>query len=400
MSRASWALASLLVVAGSMPLRAQFLTEQQFLDDTLAGHPAIAAAEAEVAAASGVRRQAGIVDNPEIAWVREDPDIAPRQDTVVLNWRLPFDGRRHRMDAADAAIDASSSELEATRLRIRLEMRSLFASWYIAARREAVLQANLDRTRRLSDRMQARAQDGESSGLEARRLELEVEVLGLEAAAARAEARATRSAAASWSALVTGDAEPTRPPLPTPPSSPDIGDRPDIRALSYLAVAAESRHQLQQRVLEPPAISVGWTEIADGVRSFDGPVFGFAWPLPLFDRNQGRREAASAEVSRARFELEVAQKKALEQLQAALASYSEFYAMVVRGAAGETDSDVVDTMLAVFEAGEASLTDVLDALRATVDVRMARIEALARALVAERELESALGRPLLSGGSS
>ena len=64
MSRASWALASLLVVAGSMPLRAQFLTEQQFLDDTLAGHPAIAAAEAEVAAASGVRRQAGIVDNP------------------------------------------------------------------------------------------------------------------------------------------------------------------------------------------------------------------------------------------------------------------------------------------------------------------------------------------------
>jgi outer membrane protein TolC len=145
---------------------------------------------------------------------------------------------------------------------------------------------------------------------------------------------------------------------------------------------------------------LGWTEIADGVRSFDGPVFGFAWPLPLFDRNQGRREAASAEVSRARFELEVAQKKALEQSRAALASYTEFYAMVVRGAAGDADSDVVDTMLAVFEAGEASLTDVLDALRATVDVRMARIEALARALAAERELESALGRPLLSGGSS
>ena len=400
MKRASWAFAVLLVVAGSMPIHAQVLTEQQFLDDTLAGHPAIAAAEAEVAAASGVRRQAGIVDNPKIAWVREDPEIVPRQDTFVLNWRLPFDGRRHRMDAADAAIDASSSELEATRLRIRLEMRSLFASWYIAAQREAVLQANLDRTRRLSVRMQARAQEGESSGLEARRLELEVEVLGLEAAAARAEARARRSAAASWSALVTGDVEPARPPLPTPPSSPDIGDRSDIRALSYLEVAAESRHQLQKRVLEPPAIRLGWTEIADGVRSFDGPVLGIAWPLPLFDRNQGRREAASAEVSRAHFELEVAKKRALEHSQAALASYTEFHAIVVRGAASEADSDVVDTMLAVFEAGEASLTDVLDALRATVDVRMARIETLAHALAAERELESALGRPILSGGSS
>jgi len=356
MNRASWAFALLLVVTGSMPIHAQVLTEQQFLDDTLPGHPAIAAAEAEVTAASGVRRQAGIVDNPEIAWGRENPDIVPRQDIFVLNWRLPFDGRRHRMDAADAAIDVSSSELEATRLRIRLEMRSLFASWYIAVQREAVLQANLDRTRRLSDRMLARAQDGESSGLEARRIALEVEMLGLEAAAARAEARARRSAAASWSAKVAGDVEPVLPLLPTPPSTIGIGDRHDIRALSYGVVAAESRHQLQKRVLEPPVISLGWTEIADGVRSFDGPVFGLSWPVPLFDRNQGRREAA--------------------------------------------DSDVVDTMLAVFEAGEASLTDVLDALRATVDVRMARIETLAHALAAERELEASLGRPILSGGNS
>jgi len=400
MNRASWAFALLLVVAGCMPIHAQVLTEQQFLDDTLASHPAIAAAEAEVAAASGVRRQAGIVDNPEIAWEREDPDIVPRQDTLVLNWRLPFDGRRHRMDAADAVINASNSELEATRLRVRLEMRSLFASWYIAAQREGVLQANLDRTRRLSDRMQARAQDGESSGLEARRLELEVEMLGLEAAAARAEARARRSAAASWSAQVAGDVEPIFPLLPTPPSTIDIGDRPDIRALSYGMVAAESRHQLQKRVLEPPVISLGWTEIAENVRSFDGPVFGLSWPLPLFDRNQGRRDAASAEVSRAQFELEVAQKKALEQSRAALASYTELHAMVVRGSDGGADSDVIETMLAVFEAGEASVTDVLDTLRATVDVRVARIDILARALAAERELESALGRPILSGGNS
>jgi len=382
MNRASWAFALLLVVTGSMPIHAQVLTEQQFLDDTLPGHPAIAAAEAEVTAASGVRRQAGIVDNPEIAWGRENPDIVPRQDIFVLNWRLPFDGRRHRMDAADAAIDVSSSELEATRLRIRLEMRSLFASWYI------------------SDRMLARAQDGESSGLEARRIALEVEMLGLEAAAARAGARARRSAAASWSAQVAGDVEPVLPLLPTPPSTIDIGDRPDIRALSYGVVAAESRHQLQKRVLEPPVIILGWTEIADGVRSFDGPVFGLSWPVPLFDRKQGRREAASAEVSRAQFELEVAQKKALEQSRAALASYTELHAMVVRGSDGGADSDVIETMLAVFEAGEASVTDVLDTLRATVDVRVARIDVLARALAAERELESALGRPILSGGNS
>jgi len=400
MNRASWAFALLLVVAGCMPIHAQVLTEKQFLDDTLAGHPAIAAAEAEVAAASGVRRQAGIVDNPEIAWEREDPDSVPGQDTFVLNWRLPFDGRRHRMEAADAGIDASSSELEATRLRVRLELRALFAAWYVAVGHEAVLQTNLDRTRRLADRMRARAQDGESSGLEARRLELEVEALKLEAAAARAEARARRSAVASWSALATGDVDPVRPSLPTPPSSVDIGDHPDIKALSYRAVAAESRHQIQKRVIEPPAISLGWIEIDADVQSFDGPVFGLSWPLPLFDRNQGRRDAASAEVSKARFELEIAQREALQRSRAALASYTELYSTVVSGSAGGAGPEIVDTMLAVFEAGEASLTDVLDALRATVDVRIARIDTLARALAAERELESALGRPILSGGNS
>ena len=55
---------------------------------------------------------------------------------------------------------------------------------------------------------------------------------------------------------------------------------------------------------------------------------------------------------------------------------------------------------AAFEAGEASLTDVLDALRASVDVQLARLESLDQALAAERELEAAIGRPILPGGSS
>jgi len=74
--------------------------------------------------------------------------------------------------------------------------------------------------------------------------------------------------------------------------------------------------------------------------------------------------------------------------------------VVVRDAANVAESAVVDAMLAAFEAGEASLTDVLDALRVTVDVRMARLETLARALAAERELEAALGRAVPPGGSS
>ena len=44
-------------------------------------------------------------------------------------------------------------------------MRSLNASWYIATEREAVLLANLDRTRDLADWLRVRAEEGEVAGV-------------------------------------------------------------------------------------------------------------------------------------------------------------------------------------------------------------------------------------------
>jgi len=400
MNRASWAFAMLLVVAGSMPLHAQFLTEQQFLDTALTNHPGITAAEAGEAAAAGNRRQAGIIDNPVVSWEREDPGIAPRQDTWRMNWRLPFDGRKHRVAAGDAALAASSSDLEATRLGTRLEMRSLFAAWYVAAEREAVLQAHLDRTSRLARWLRARAEVGEAAGVEANRLDLEVEVFERELVAARAEAQAQRAAAAVWSDVVTGEVRPQRPFLPIPPEAVDVGDRPDLKAIAHRVAEAEAQHRLQRRVLEPPEISLGWMELSDGVQAFDGPVLGVAWPVPVFDRNQGNRQAAAAEAVGARSQLELETRLAEQRAQAALASYSDLYPFATPLSAGAGNVDVAAAVFAAFEAGEATLTDVLDSLRASVGVQMARIESLDQALAAERELEAAIGRPIFLGGNS
>ncbi len=399
MSRTSWASAMLLVIFGSVPIQAQLLTEERFLEDAQANHPDIAAAEAAVATAAGVRRQAGIVENPQLIWEREAPEGAPQQDTWLLDWRLPFDGRRHRMAAADAGIAASRSVVDVTRLSVRLELRSLFASWYIAEEREAVFEFNLDRTRRLAAWLRARADEGEAAGVEARRLDLEVESLEREAVMARADARAARATAAVWSPRVTGDISPARPVLAPPPVAAEIGDRPDILALTHRLTEAESRHKLRKRKVEPPKLGLGWLELKDDGRSFTGPVYGLSWPVPIFDRNQGRRQAASAEVDRMQAGLTAATRRAQQEVDAALASYSELYELEVRGT-GDAVDGVVEAVFAAFDAGEASLTDVLDAWRATVDVQMARLATMARALSAERDVEAALGRPIGAGGNS
>jgi len=400
MTRASWAFALLLAGAGSLPLDAQILSEEQFLEDALLNHPGIAAAAAAEAAAAGARRQAGIISNPVISWEREEPAAAIRQDTLLLDWQLPFDGRKHRKAAGDAALAAASDDLNATELDIRLEIRSLYAAWYVAAERETLLGANLDRTSRLARWLRARAEEGEAAGIEAHRLDLEVEVLERELVAAGAAARAKRAAAAVWCDLVTGQVRPQRPLLPIPPAAVDVGDRPDLQAVAHRVAEAEAVHRLQKRVLEPPNVSLGWTRLGESGLDFDGPVYGFAWPVPVFDRNQGNRETAAAEVSFVRSRLELETRMAEQRAQAALASYTDLYSAAVPAKPSADRFDVAAAAFAAFEAGEASLTDVLDSLRASVSVQMARLDSLDRALAAERELESAIGRPVLPGGIS
>ncbi len=400
MNRASWVMASLLIVSRCMPLHAQTLTEKQFLDSVLATHPAVEAAEAKKAAAAGGRRQAGIVSNPVLSWDREEPDPALRQDTWRLDWRLPFDGRKHRKAAWDAELAAANADLQNTQLGIRLKMRSLYAGWYIAVEREKVLQAHFDGASRLARWLSARAEEGEAAGVEARRLDMEVEVFERELVAARAFAGAEQAAAANWSALVTDDVRPQRPILPFPPSAIDVGNRADLRAITHRVDKSEAEHRIRKRVFEPPAISVGWTELGEGGLTFDGPVFGIAWPVPVFDRNQGNDEAAAAETSHMRSVLELETRQAEERAQAALAAYADLYSIAVRRDAGSETIDVAVAVFAAFEAGEAGLTDVLDTLRASVGVQMARLDSLDLALATERALEAAIGGPVLPGGSS
>jgi cobalt-zinc-cadmium efflux system outer membrane protein len=279
-------------------------------------------------------------------------------------------------------------------------MRSLFAAWYLAEEKEAVLEAHLDRTRRLADWLRARAEAGEAAGVEARRLDLEVEVFERELVTARAAASAERAAAAVWSELVSPTVRPQRPLLPMPPATVDVGGRPDLQAIAHRVAKAEAIQRLQRRSLEPPEISFGWKKLGEDGLSFDGPVYGIAWPLPVFDRNQGNREAATAEASVARSQLELETRLAEQRARAALAAYNDLYRISKPEEAGSEGLDVAIATFAAFEAGEASLTDVLDALRASVEVKLARLESFDQALAAERELEAAVGRPILPGGSS
>jgi cobalt-zinc-cadmium efflux system outer membrane protein len=130
-----------------------------------------------------------------------------------------------------------------------------------------------------------------------------------------------------------------------------------------------------------------------------GPIFATSWSIPLFDRSQGARAEADRRAEIAASRLSQAQALVGAEVQGGLDAYRSLFtaAREARDASAETDR-VIEAATAAYRAGEAGLTDLLDALRSAFDARLRDLDLRGQALRAHRDLEAALGRPLTDGG--
>jgi len=86
-------------------------------------------------------------------------------------------------------------------------------------------------------------------------------------------------------------------------------------------------------------------------------------------------------------------------MEGARTAWTTLRAAALRAAEAADDGQaVVRGTVASFEAGEADVTDLNDALRAAFEADLLAPELRGEALAAERALEAALGRPLTTGG--
>lgn len=386
-------LVPVVLLAQELPI----LTEEEFLAAVTGAHPATVAltGEREIAAAEEVR--ASLLPNPVIEASVEEPDEAPRETTAGVTWTPPFDGRRAlRRKAAERGFAAAASRLEAARLRLRLDLRAVYADWAFAWERRELLAAHLARVGELAERSRARARAGEIPGLAARRFTLEEAQARADLGRAEARLAAARGALAAWSPAIPQNARPASLPLPHLSGSlPDLASRPDLAAREREIERAEALRRLSGRIFEAPALGLGWKRIEDGSAKASGPVFSAGWTVPLFDRRQADRREAEARLSTARAELELARLRARAERTGASAAYDRLRAEAAAAdrAAAET-GDLLAGASAAYQLGESGLTDLLDTVRAALAARMAALEIREAALTAQRDLEAAIGRPL------
>lgn len=379
---------------------AQTISELQFLSEFTETSNAVRALGEDMAHAEANRRRAGLLANPRVDFWREQPDANASVTNWTLSWTPPLDGRYGlAKKGADAGLAAAGQRRSADKAALRREVRAAFAAWSLAFERRDALRQQLDRVHTLAEVERHRARVGEESGLSARRFTLaegEVRaVLGTaEAALAKAQARAR-----SWRTDLGAEVIPGRATPADPPAIADPAESPELRALALEAERAAIEKKRAGRFLAFPTLQLGWQQVADQGVVRRGPIFAAGWTLPLFDRDQAARVEAEGRQRAAAARVELGRARLTAEIEGGAAAYRVLFAASREAGRTSQESDrVIAAATAAFRAGEASLTDLLDSLRAATAARLAEIDLRGQALEAHRELEAALGRPLVGGG--
>lgn len=375
------------------------ITEAQFLAPITSEHPAVVSLTERLAKAEGERRAPRAL-NPEIGFDREAPGEA-NQSFLWLRWQPPLDGRRGlRKKAAEAGLQAAENDFEWASLQLRVGLRGVYAEWAYAAERRDLLAEHFTVIAQLADRAKTRADTGEESGVAARRLALAAAEVRSELARAEAALADVEAKIHTVQPALQTNARPVRPPLPPVLADTVSTQRPDVVAKRFELEQAQLEKRLSGRFLEFPELSAGWTRVELEPGTLDGPIFGVSWKLPLFDRNQGERVQAKQNVAIAESRLELANARAKAELETAYRAYAELRSAAVEVTDMTASADgLVEAVTAAFQAGENTLTDLLETLRSVLNGRMAALDLHHNALEAHRNLEGAVGKPLSLGGT-
>jgi outer membrane protein TolC len=277
-------------------------------------------------------------------------------------------------------------------------VRRVFADWSVGHERCALLSRRLDHVARLAEQERQRARLGAESGLAARRLTLaeaqaRAELREAEAGHGRAEAEAR-----AWRPGLPAEAAPLLPALPTPPEGLEAATSPRIRSGEHRLEQARLEERLAGRFWGVPTLQAGVQRLEEGRLVETGPILAASWAIPLFDRSQAERAEARARAEIVASRLEQVRALTRAEIQGTLHAYQLLFAAAreAHEASAETDR-VIAAATAAYRAGEAGLTDLLDALGSAFETRLRELEVTALALEAHRDLEAAVARPLTEG---
>jgi len=395
--------------ASTLPLSARLTLEDALrLAETrspvlLEARARAAVAEAEALAAS--KRPNPSLDVEFRGYPLFEPDLPPVLDnaelTIAVDQEFEPGGRRTlRRDAAAIAVQASVAEGADVARRLRLDVQRAYLQVVLAQAEAAAAGETLAGVDRVLAINRTRYEQGELSGVELRRLQVERHRFADDALVADLTLRNARSRLLAMLHVrpldqpfeaVDPPLEAAGPPAGAAVSNPgEVSGRADIRALRLAEQRAEADAKLQHALRIPPFSFGGGYQRDFGANAI---VLRATIPLALANRNQAGQARAAADrtlaasrtsIAEAAAELEVQlARNAVESSRTRLAAVTSEYVRNAR--------EALEIVLAAYRAGAATLIDYLDAQRALRDAQRAEHRARYDYRLSLFELESAVG---------
>lgn len=341
--------------------------------------------------------------NPSLEWRRENLG-SPLQPDIFATIYLPFDfsGRRLALRQSAAAgrarvtADATAEQRDAEVTVARAWLRAAAARGAVDVVRQqydALREIARVDSERLREGLVSEAV-GLRTSLEADRARVALVAAGHEAQTARAELARLLGAEESSLPVMAALSSPAL------PSAPDSGSaialalssRAEVKAREAAVQEAGRRLSAEQRGVFGEVQLQGGTKETGGFMT--GQV-GIAMPMPLFNRNSGARQRATGQLNEARTMRDDLLLAIRGGVTSAVAHYHN-----VRSAAADASTfgarglEVARIARLSYREGHVTLTELLDAERASADAMLTHLRWAADAWMARLDLERAIGARL------
>ena len=388
------------------------LTLRQSLALALQHSPDLASFSWEVRVREARVLQAGLFPNPEVGLELENfagsgpfRGFGGTETTVQLGQLIELAGKRlKRRRVAALERDLASWDYEIRRLEVFTEVVQAFVDVDAAQERLSLAEELLRLAEEALAAVAKQVKAGGTSPIEEIRAQVAASTARVERRRAVAELAVNRSRlVATWGSThaifdrVVGDLYVLQTPPPFEVLVSRVTQNPDLARWIQEVELREAVVRLEEARKIPDVTAAG------GVRQFSenndaALVFGVSVPLPLFDRNQGAREASRRAVVKARHErraVEVRVGAAVDVAYRKLeASFEEVEALrdQVLPQAEEAYQGVREGYLR----GLFRYVDVLDAQRTLFELRGRQLDALRSYHSTVADLERLTGEPLWS----
>ena len=401
------------VLGGACGLRAdEPLRIETYIGIVLQAHPAAQAARAFDESAAAESRVARLFPDPtlelSVGQGRSvtDSSVRATETGITLSQVIPwFPARANAIDAADYAAEARRAEGAATRWRLGIDARLAYFRVLQARALVDVARATEVDARSLLDLVSRRASLGETREVD--RIKARVEWLKQQ----RELYKAQREADAAEAALRTLAASPLPRPLVLHGELPGPAD-----STSTLEVATPERLERSPEMIRARAEAAGAASLLSNARRSRFPDLGlslfslkeldrdaygasFGVVLPLWNARRGDIARASAEsmlrsadMGRIRLGLLTDVENRRRDVDTSAAEAATLMNELLPAAA-----ESLRLARLLFEEGETSLLDLLDAQRTARDARREEIRARFELAVALSELQRLLGPEGTSG---